>query len=73
MAIKLDRALASKRDELLGALHAAGLKCRPLWTPMHMLPMFASSPRMADLSVAEDMFNRIINLPSSPRLGRARA
>ena len=70
VAIKLDRALAPRRDELLGALHAAGLKCRPLWTPMHMLPMFASSPRMDDLSVAEDMFTRIINLPSSPRLGR---
>jgi hypothetical protein len=25
---------------------------------------------MDDLSVAEDMFTRIINLPSSPRLGR---
>jgi perosamine synthetase len=73
VAMKLDRALASKRDELLDALHAAGLKCRPLWTPMHMLPMFASAPRMDDLSVTEDMFARIINLPSSPRLGRAHA
>jgi len=73
VAIKLDRALAAQRDALLDSLHAAGLKCRPLWTPMHMLPMFASSPRMDDLSVAEDMFARVINLPSSPRLGRANA
>ena len=70
VAVKLDRALAAKRDELLDSLHAAGLKCRPLWTPMHMLPMFAASPRMDDLSVTEDMFARVINLPSSPRLGR---
>lgn len=71
VAIKLHRALAAKRDDLLEALHAAGLKCRPLWTPMHMLPMFTASPRMEDLSVTEDMFARVLNLPSSPRLGRA--
>lgn len=71
VAMKLDAALAARRDDLLDALHAAGLKCRPLWTPMHLLPMFASSPRMDDLSVTEDMFARVINLPSSPRLGRA--
>jgi perosamine synthetase len=68
VALKLDR--PEGRDEMLAALHAAGLKCRPLWTPMHLLPMFASAPRMDDLSVTEDMFARIINLPSSPRLGR---
>jgi dTDP-4-amino-4,6-dideoxygalactose transaminase len=70
VAIKLDPSLKSKRDEILDTLHAAGLKCRPLWTPMHMLPMFSSAPRMDDLSVTEDMFARVINLPSSPRLGR---
>ena len=71
VALKLDREAAAKRDDLLEALHAAGLKCRPLWTPMHMLPMFVQSPRMEDLSVTEDMFARVLNLPSSPRLGRA--
>lgn len=73
VAVKLDRAIAAKRDALLESLHAAGLKCRPLWTPMHMLPMFAAAPRMDDLSVTEDMFARVINLPSSPRLGRRSA
>ena len=70
VAVKLARELAGRRDELLGSLHEAGLKCRPLWTPMHLLPMFAAAPRMDDLSVTEDMFARVINLPSSPRLGR---
>jgi hypothetical protein len=37
---------------------------------MHLLPMFASAPRMDDLSVTEEMFERVINLPSSARLGR---
>ena len=70
VAIKLDAAAKSQRDGLLDALNDAGLQCRPLWTPMHRLPMFAASPRMDDLSVSEDMFARVINLPSSPRLGR---
>jgi perosamine synthetase len=70
VAMKLDAGLKQQRDEILDTLHAAGLKCRPLWTPMHMLPMFAAAPRMDDLSVTEDMFARVINLPSSPRLGR---
>jgi perosamine synthetase len=72
VAMKLDPSLKQQRDEILDSLHAVGLKCRPLWTPMHMLPMFAAAPRMDDLSVAEDMFARVINLPSSPRLGRQR-
>jgi perosamine synthetase len=70
VAMKLDAGLKQQRDEILDTLHAAGLKCRPLWTPMHMLPMFAAAPRMDDLSVTEDMFARVINLPSSPRLVR---
>ncbi len=70
VALKLAPPAAARRDEILDTLHASGLKCRPLWTPMHMLPMFAAAPRMDDLSVTEDMFARVINLPSSPRLGR---
>ena len=70
VALKLGKALAPRRDELLGALHAAGLKCRPIWTPMHRLPMFRDCPRMDSLDCAEDMVGRIINVPSSPRLAR---
>jgi len=70
VAMKLAPGLTQQRDGILDTLHAAGLKCRPLWTPMHLLPMFAAAPRMDDLSVTEDMFARVINLPSSPRLGR---
>jgi perosamine synthetase len=70
-AVKLAPALAPSRDDLLAALHRAGLKCRPLWTPMHLLPIYRDSPRMGDLSVTEDMFARILCLPSSPHLARA--
>ena len=57
----------SKRDELLAAFHARGIHARPLWKPMHLLPMYQGCPRSV-LTVAEDMYERCINLPSSPFL-----
>ncbi len=52
------------RDRILEALNASGLQARPAWTLMHRLPMYSRCPRM-DLSVAEAMEDRIVNLPSS--------
>jgi perosamine synthetase len=63
----LDGEFAGDRDRLLGEFHAHGIRSRPLWTPMHMLPMYRDCPR-APLHVAEDMHARCINLPSSPFL-----
>jgi len=63
----IDREFASERDRLLSALHAHDIHARPLWTPMHMLPMYQDCPR-SRLPVAEDMNTRCINLPSSPFL-----
>ena len=54
-------------DTVLGALHAVGIHARPAWTPLHRLPMYASSPR-ADLTRTETLTGRIVNLPSSPAL-----
>lgn len=63
----IDREFAGERDRLLAALHAHGIHARPLWTPMHMLPMYQNCPR-SRLPVAEDMSTRCVNLPSSPFL-----
>jgi perosamine synthetase len=63
-AILLDEAHAGQRDEVLAALNDSGFGARPAWTLMHRLPMFAASPR-GDLSVAESIERRLINLPSS--------
>jgi perosamine synthetase len=57
----------SHRDALLNAAHADGMSLRPFWTPLHRLPMYAQMPR-ADLSLAEDLFERGVCLPSSARL-----
>jgi len=63
----LEGEFAAERDRLLGELHAHGIRARPLWTPMHLLPMYRDCPR-ARLDVAEDMHVRCVNLPSSPFL-----
>jgi perosamine synthetase len=67
--IILDQVNTNLRNDLLNALNNANLASRPLWTPMHMLPMYINYPRM-ELDVAEDLFARTINLPSSACLGR---
>ncbi|MBI1202255.1 MAG: LegC family aminotransferase [Rhodopseudomonas sp.] len=71
-AIRLDDALAdtSLRDDVLTLLNKANYMARPAWTLMHRLAPYATAPRMADLSVAEVVERTLVNLPSSPRLGR---
>lgn len=58
------------RNEILTATNDAGIMSRPVWTLMHKLPMFADCPKM-DLSAADDMEMRVINIPSSVILGEA--
>lgn len=64
----LDTPFAGQRDALLEATNGAGIMTRPAWTLMHELPMFADCPRM-DLSIAENLESRLINIPSSAVLG----
>lgn len=66
----LDRESATERDLALAATHNVGIMTRPVWTPIHRLPMYSACPKM-DLSVAEDLERRIINIPSSAVLGLA--
>lgn len=54
-------------NELLEHTNRCGIMTRPVWTLMHRLPMFQNCPRM-DLSVAENLARRIVNLPSSANL-----
>jgi perosamine synthetase len=65
----LDADQGDGRDGLLAALNDAGIMARPSWTLMHRLPMYRTSPR-GELSVAEELQRRIVNLPSSAALGR---
>jgi perosamine synthetase len=68
VAMLLEPSRADERDAVLTALNDAGYTSRPVWTLMHRLPMYDSCPS-ADLSVAEQLESRVVNLPSSARLG----
>ncbi|MGE4352889.1 MAG: LegC family aminotransferase [Oscillospiraceae bacterium] len=59
---------AALRDSILEETNRQGIKTRPAWTLMNRLPMFQNCPQM-DLSTAESLERRIINIPSSARLG----
>lgn len=71
-AILLDPSNAALRDPILAATNDAGFMTRPVWRLIHRLPMYAAAPR-AGLAVAEGIEARLINIPSSPKLGRAGA
>lgn len=69
-ALLLDEACCGERDGLLELTNAEGVMTRPAWTLMHRLPMYDNCPRM-ELSVAEGLARRLINIPSSAFLGEA--
>ncbi len=56
-----------QRLQLLEAAHGAGLLLRPIWTPLHQLPMYQACSA-GPLPVANDQAPRLLNLPSSPQL-----
>lgn len=58
---------ANQRDSILKATNEAGLMTRPAWILMHELKPFSSCPHM-DLSCAQSLVQRLINIPSSPVL-----
>ena len=62
--IILDVANLALRDEILAILNDAGLMSRPAWKGIHKLSPFQDCPRM-DMSEADCIEKRIINLPSS--------
>ena len=64
--IRLSKPDLSLRDELLIAARASGYMCRPAWNLLHTLPMYESSPR-AKLPVAQNLWQSLINIPSSAR------
>lgn len=60
---------AEQRDALRNHLAAAGIETRPLFYPLHTMPMYSRNYRKH--AVAEDLAWRGINLPSWPGLSAA--
>lgn len=63
-ALILEGSYKKYRDAILESTNNCGIMTRPVWILMHKLPMFLACPKM-DVSVAEELENRIINIPSS--------
>ncbi|WP_456452885.1 LegC family aminotransferase [Hydrogenimonas sp.] len=55
-----------ERDRFLEETNRSGVMTRPVWTLMNRLPMFAEAPR-GDLSEAEWLEERVVNIPSGYR------
>ncbi|MBD3920696.1 LegC family aminotransferase [Paenibacillus sp. PR3] len=66
-AIVLDEPSFELRDQILEVVNNAGLMTRPIWTPMHELPMFKDCPSM-QLPVTNRLAASVINIPSSASL-----
>ena len=56
--------LRRDRDAIIELTNSKNIMTRPAWTLMHKLPMFSHCPRM-DLTMAEILEARLINIPSS--------
>ena len=69
VTIVLEPSYANERNHILQVLNDSGVMARPVWTLMHRLKMYHCAPR-ADLSQAEDLEGRLLNIPSSAYLGR---
>lgn len=66
-ALQLSAELAPLRDILIQRMLDRQLQVRPVWTPLHRLPMYINCPRM-NLATTEYLEQTVINLPSSPFL-----
>jgi perosamine synthetase len=63
----LDSGHADQRDAVLKVTNDAGLMTRPAWILMHELAPFKACPRM-DLTMAQSLTRRLLNIPSSSGL-----
>ncbi len=63
--ILLDANNAQYRNNILQHTNHVGITTRPVWRLMHKLTPFADCPRM-ELPIAEQLEQRLINIPSSP-------
>ena len=57
----------SMREKIIQSAFDKGIYLRPIWKPLHLLPMYKKCNR-DDLSNTTEIYPCIINLPSSPSL-----
>jgi perosamine synthetase len=68
-AVILDKTMVHLRDEILEEFNKDGLKVRPAWRPLHLLTPYSGFQR-SSMSGTEEIYSRLVNLPSSPRIAQ---
>jgi perosamine synthetase len=66
--IRLQRALAPRRDAVIAGLRALGIGCNVYFPPVHQLPFHRGRHRCLDLAVTEDAGRRCLALPLFPAM-----
>lgn len=57
----------SERNKMLESTNKNGVTTRPVWTPMHKMTIYQKFKKI-DLSNTEWLYDRLVNVPSSPIL-----
>jgi perosamine synthetase len=65
--ILLKREYSASLDDLVKACHQERIYARPAWNPLHQLDPYRGFPR-SPLGNTESLVQRLISLPSSPKL-----
>jgi perosamine synthetase len=63
-AFILDKDEKNQKNNILNFLNDKGIQARPLWKPLHTLAIYKNYPH-SDCSVTENLYARVICLPSS--------
>ncbi len=66
-ALVLNEEYALERDVIIEYFHKRKVFVRPLWKPLHSLAIYGDCPK-ANCEIAENIYQRTICLPSSPKL-----
>lgn len=65
--LRLTKESINHRNKILRYLIKRGYECRPVWEPLHCLPMYKNNPR-ARLVNTTKIKKTIITIPSGPKL-----
>jgi perosamine synthetase len=65
--IILDKSAIHEKENILDKLNLIGCMSRPAWDLISTLTPYINEPKM-DLTCAQDLQNRIINIPSNVRI-----
>ena len=59
------------RKRMLERLERRGIQSRPIWSPLHTMPLYAEAARLGSGAVAERLFAEALSLPCSVGLSEA--